>query len=72
VREVNAHARDRRGAIIQAGRVTVLGEPAGSPRLRQRVGYVTQAPSVSGDLGISENMRYFAAVVGVGQKRVGE
>ncbi len=58
--------------IIQAGRVMVLGEPGGSPRLRRRVGYVTQAPSVYGDLSISENLRYFAAVVGVGQKRVAE
>jgi ABC-2 type transport system ATP-binding protein len=58
--------------IIQSGRVTVLGEPAGSPRLRRRVGYVTQAPSVYGDLSVSENLRYFAAVVGVGRKRVGE
>jgi ABC-2 type transport system ATP-binding protein len=58
--------------IIQAGQVTVLGEQAGSPRLRQRVGYVTQAPSVYGDLSISENLRYFAAVVGVGRERLGE
>jgi ABC-2 type transport system ATP-binding protein len=58
--------------IILAGRVTVLGEPAGSPRLRRRVGYVTQAPSVYVDLSVSENLRYFAAVVGVGQQRVGE
>jgi ABC-2 type transport system ATP-binding protein len=58
--------------IIRAGRVTVLGEPAGSPPLRRRVGYVTQAPSVYLDLSISENLRYFAAVLGVEQKRVGE
>jgi ABC-2 type transport system ATP-binding protein len=57
--------------IIQAGRVMVLGEPAGSPQLRRRVGYVTQAPSVYEDLSISENLRYFAAVVGVGPERVG-
>jgi ABC transporter DrrB family efflux protein len=58
--------------IIQSGQVMVLGEPGGSPQLRRRVGYVTQAPSVYGDLSISENLRYFAAVVGVGQERVGE
>ncbi len=58
--------------IIRAGRVTVLGEPAGSPQLRRRVGYVTQAPSVYGDLSINENLRYFAAVVGVGRERIGE
>ena len=46
------------------GTVEVLGEPAGSPSLRTRVGYVTQAPSVYGDLTVSENLRYFAAVLG--------
>ena len=58
--------------IIQSGQVMVLCEPGGSPQLRRRIGYVTQAPSVYGDLSISENLRYFAAVVGVGQERVGE
>jgi ABC-2 type transport system ATP-binding protein len=58
--------------IIQSGQVMVLGEPGGTPQLRRRVGYVTQAPSVYEDLSISENLRYFAAVVGVGQERVGE
>jgi ABC-2 type transport system ATP-binding protein len=58
--------------IIQAGRVKVLGEPAGSPPLRRRVGYVTQAPSVYTDLSISENLRYFAEILGVGQDRIGE
>ena len=32
--------------VVRSGEVTVLGEPAGSPTLRSRVGYVTQAPSV--------------------------
>lgn len=30
--------------IIEKGEVIVLREPAGSPSLRQRVAYVTQAP----------------------------
>jgi ABC-2 type transport system ATP-binding protein len=47
-----------------AGSVTVLGLPAGSPRLRARVGYVTQAPSAYGDLTVAENVRYFGAMVG--------
>ena len=43
----------------------MLGEPAGSTtRLRRRVGYLTQAPSVYPDLTVEENLRYFAAVVG--------
>ncbi|WP_344440233.1 ABC transporter ATP-binding protein [Kitasatospora nipponensis] len=48
-----------------AGRVEVLGLPAGSAALRSKVGYVTQAPSVYSDLSVAENLRYFAAVLGV-------
>lgn len=51
-----------------AGTVTVLGRPAGSPELRRRVGYVTQAPAVYTDLTIGENVAYFAAVLGVGAR----
>jgi ABC-2 type transport system ATP-binding protein len=50
--------------LVRAGTVQVLGLPAGSPALRDRVGYVTQAPSVYGDLTVRENLRYFAAVLG--------
>jgi ABC-2 type transport system ATP-binding protein len=55
-----------------AGRVTVLGEPAGAASLRRRVGYVTQAPSVYGDLSIDENLRYFAAIVDAPAGRIDE
>src|ERR687885_341046 len=55
---------------IAAGRVTVLGRPAGSPALRGRVGYMTQAPSVYGDLTVRENLAFFARVLGVGADRV--
>ncbi|MGO9248385.1 MAG: ABC transporter ATP-binding protein [Solirubrobacteraceae bacterium] len=58
--------------IVAGGRVAVLGEDAGTPALRRRVGYVTQAPSVYGDLSVEENLRYFAAVVGVGRERIGQ
>jgi ABC-2 type transport system ATP-binding protein len=46
------------------GRITVLGQPAGTAALRSRVGYVTQAPAVYGDLSIAENLRYFASILG--------
>jgi ABC-2 type transport system ATP-binding protein len=46
------------------GTLTVLGEEAGSPGLRRRIGYVTQAPAVYGDLSVTENLRYFAALSG--------
>src|ERR1700712_1978848 len=51
---------------VRSGQVTVLGEPAGSPALRRRVGYVTQAPSVYADLSVRENARYFASLYGLG------
>lgn len=50
--------------IIEAGRVTVLGKPAGSPELRRLIGYATQSPAVYTDLTVADNLRYFAAVLG--------
>jgi ABC-2 type transport system ATP-binding protein len=58
--------------IITAGRVTVLGAAAGSPSLRRRVGYVTQAPSVYRDLTVRDNVRFFAAVLGCKKSRIDE
>jgi ABC-2 type transport system ATP-binding protein len=56
--------------IVEAGVVTVLGRPAGSRDLRRRVAYVTQAPSVYGDLTVWENLRYFARVLDAAADRV--
>lgn len=53
-----------------SGAVEVLSLPAGTPALRRRIGYVTQAPAVYDDLTVEENLRYFAAVLGVGRTRV--
>ncbi|MEV0720024.1 ABC transporter ATP-binding protein [Asanoa sp. NPDC050611] len=52
--------------LVVSGRVTVLGEPAGSPALRHKMGYLTQAPSVYDDLTVRENARYFASLYGLG------
>lgn len=52
---------------VAGGEVSVLGEPAGSPPLRTRIGYMTQASSVYPDLSVGENLRFFARVLGVGQ-----
>lgn len=49
------------------GTVTVLGKPAGTPRLRRRIGYMAQTLSVYVDLSVRENLRYFAAIVGAGK-----
>jgi ABC-2 type transport system ATP-binding protein len=48
---------------VASGEVRVLGRPAGSVELRRLVGYVTQAPSVYGDLTVRENLRFFASVL---------
>jgi ABC-2 type transport system ATP-binding protein len=58
--------------IVQSGTVVVLGRPAGSPELRARVGYVTQAPSVYPDLTARENLLYFAQVAAAGPQAVDE
>ncbi|MCM6778310.1 ABC transporter ATP-binding protein [Nocardia sp. CDC159] len=50
--------------LVAAGSVRVLGEEAGSPGLRARVGYVTQAPSIYDDLSVTDNVSYFAALYG--------
>jgi len=51
---------------VAGGTVTVLGEPAGSAPLRDRVGYQTQSSSVYDDLTVLENLRFFARVLGIG------
>ena len=56
--------------VIESGNVTALGRPAGSPENRRRVGYVTQAPSVYGDLTVRENLHYFARILDVPGERI--
>ncbi len=48
--------------LVRSGRITVLGQPAGSPELRDKVGYLTQSPSVYADMTVRENARYFASM----------
>ena len=57
---------------IMSGGVTVFGEAAGLASLRARIGYVTQAPSVYGDLSVRENLRYFGRIVGATRQRIDE
>jgi ABC-2 type transport system ATP-binding protein len=57
---------------VASGQVIVLGERAGSPLLRRRVAYTTQAPSVYGDLTVRENLRYFARILDAPRQRVDE
>jgi ABC-2 type transport system ATP-binding protein len=58
--------------IIDAGRVELLGLPAGDPRLRPRVGYATQDPAVYTDLTLAENLRYFGTVLGLPRSRLAD
>ena len=58
--------------VVAAGEVEVLGRPAGTPELRSRLAYITQAPSVYGDLSVRENLRYFARILGASPARVDE
>jgi ABC-2 type transport system ATP-binding protein len=58
--------------IVASGAISVLGQPAGAAGLRDRVAYVTQAPSVYSDLSVAENLHYFAAIVGAGRERIAD
>ena len=53
-----------------SGSLRVLGIEAGRPLLRRRVAYLTQAPSVYGDLTVRENLDYLAAILAVGAEDV--
>jgi ABC-2 type transport system ATP-binding protein len=55
---------------ITGGDVEVFGTPAGHASLRDRIGYVTQQPSVYDDLTVTENLRFFARILGVAPSRV--
>ena len=57
---------------ITAGTVTLLGLPAGHPRLRARIGYATQTPAVYTDLTLGENLRYFGTVLGLRGRQLAE
>ncbi|MFD4976170.1 ABC transporter ATP-binding protein [Streptomyces sp. NPDC058424] len=49
------------------GTLEILGLPAGHATLRNRIGYVTQAPSVYDDLTVRQNLEYFAAILDPGR-----
>ena len=50
---------------VESGTVQVLGQAAGTKPLRDQIGYVTQEPSVYDNLTVTENLKFFARVLGV-------
>ena len=55
---------------LTSGSVRIFGQEAGTAPLRDRIGYVTQAASVYDDLTVTENLAFFARVLGVGRDHV--
>lgn len=53
-----------------SGTVTILDRPAGHQDLHHMVGYVTQSPSVYADLTVTENLNYFAKLLGADRRQV--
>jgi ABC-2 type transport system ATP-binding protein len=49
----------------EAGTLTVLGRTPREAVSSGRVGYMTQAPALYGELSVDENLRFFAALQGV-------
>jgi ABC-2 type transport system ATP-binding protein len=55
---------------ITSGFLQVFGLPAGSPKLRSQVSYMTQERSVYPDLTVVENLRYFATMFGLPRSKI--
>lgn len=49
---------------IGSGTITITGLPAGTPELRHRIGYTSQGLSIYTDVGVRDNVRYFARLAG--------
>ena len=49
----------------EAGTLTVLGGSARDAVSAGRIGYMTQAPALYGELSVNENLRFFAALQGL-------
>ena len=60
------------GVQAYQGKLQVLGEAAGSARLRPKIGYVTQSPSVYDDLTVRQNLSYFATLLRASKTKIDE
>lgn len=50
---------------IKKGTINILGIPAGTPKLREQLSYMTQGGSVYPDLTVRENLQYFSVMTNV-------
>jgi ABC-2 type transport system ATP-binding protein len=57
---------------LSKGNLDILGRPAGSRQLRQKVGYVSQAPAVYTDLTVGQNLAYFATITKANKSQIDE
>lgn len=57
---------------LGTGSLEVLGLPAGSSKLRSKIGYVTQSPAVYDDLTVEQNLLYFARLMRAKRAQVTE
>jgi ABC-2 type transport system ATP-binding protein len=53
-----------------SGTIEVLGEPAGVASRHGAVGYLTQDPSVYGELSVRENLVYFGRLLGASTQQI--
>lgn len=55
---------------LASGTITIFDLPAGSKPLRRMVSYMTQEASVYGDLTVTENLEYFATMLGLSRSAI--
>ena len=55
---------------ITKGTITTLGLAPGSKEVRSRIGYMAQKSAFYSDITVSENLHYFASILGVSRNRV--
>lgn len=57
---------------VKDGQLVVFGEPAGSRKLRRKLGYMAQSSSVYSDLSVAQNLRYFGTLLRAKKARINE
>lgn len=55
---------------LASGSIDIFNYPAGSKQLRSTVSYMTQEASVYNDLTVSENLEYFATMLGLSRSAI--